>query len=221
MQELARCLLFLFLLPLASQGAKATPLSAVDLFGGDIIEDFEGFARNDAPTTFSVFAGLAHHNQLSGTRPFVWISSTSDTTGALGPWGLGYNGFAKAADGNQGFGMEGHAHGEFVFSVPISSFGAFFGTGMLVDSMFVRFFDQTGSQIGPEQSFVYFSATGILDWHGWTSTTPIARVEWGALSPTAVSPAIDSVRVVLAIPEATIPVLLLSGLWALRRPRCR
>ena len=98
--------------------AQITPVGP---FTGDALEDFESFGTGAAPVSITVFGGMATHNQLSGSTPWIW-----STDG----WGLGDNGSAQAFDGNQGFGINSFATGEFVFNSPITLFGAYFGTAL-------------------------------------------------------------------------------------------
>jgi len=180
-----------------SSGLQAQ-ITEVGQFPGDLVEDFESFSIGNPGDSFAVFGGAATHNKLFGTSPAIWSS---------GAWGLGDNGGAQAFDGTQGFGINSNAQGEFVFTTPIFSFGAYFGTAWSGDTMVVRFFDASDVQIGVDQVFSYSRPDdGILEWHGWMIAVEVTRVVWGSLSESGAAPALDSIRVT----ESPIPVELES-----------
>jgi hypothetical protein len=222
---MGRVSLIITILALFASTAAAA-ITPVAPFVGDLLEDFESFPPTastvfvGAPNSFSVFAGAATHTTLTGFSPTYWWT---------GNWGLG-NATAKAADGNKGFGINGNATGEFAFSTPIDSFGAYFATAFPTDTMFVRFFDAANVQIGADQTFSYFrsSADGVMEWHGWDLNASATRVVWGSLSQSGAAPTLDSIRVTLAdngtVPEPASFVVwaalaLIGGCVAYRRTR--
>ena len=174
-------------------------ITAIGPFNGDLVEDFESYPPVDPGVSFAVFGGVALHNQLTGYTPRIWPDNF---------WGLGLaNGDARAADGVQGFGMNDNATGEFVFSTPITAFGAYFGTAEAGDTMFVAFYDVDNALIGAAQSWSYSRpGDGVLEWHGYDIGQEAVRVVWGSLSVTGAAPAIDSIRVLTAAPDSASTV---------------
>jgi len=166
--------------------AQITPVGP---FTGAALEDFESFPIGNPGTSFSLFGGTATHNQLSGSTPAIWLTNVG--------WGLGTNGSAQAFDGNRGFGMNSFATGEFIFTTPITSFGAYFGTAFSGDTMFLEFYDASNTLIGIQQSWAYSrtASDGILEWHGYNIGQQAVRVVWGSLSSAGLAPAIDSIRI--------------------------
>jgi len=186
--------------------AAVAQIVPVGPFTGDALEDFEGFSNGNPGTSFGVFGSTATHNQLSGSTPRIWGS---------GGWGLGSNGLAQAFDGSQGFGMNGFSTGEFIFTAPITSFGAYFGTAFPGDTMFLEFYDSSNILIGTQQSWAYTRpGDGVLEWHGYSIGQQAVRVVWGSLSASGAAPAIDSIRVASTTLPPAIPVPTLST-WAI------
>ncbi len=179
-------------------GSVALAQTPIAPFTGDQTETFEGFAGGNPGVSFAVFGGSVTHNQLSGGTPFIWSS---------GGWGLGGNGSAQAADGSQGFGMNSNSTGEFVFSTPITSFGAYFGTAFPDDTMFLEFYDAGNVLIGSQQSWSYTRAgDGVLEWHGYDIGGSATRVVWGSLSGGGSAPAIDSIQISTGAAVAAQPL---------------
>jgi hypothetical protein len=183
-------------------------IAAVGPFAGDLLENFESFGTGYTADSFGVFGGAATHNRLSGNDPYIWPS---------GGWGLGSNGSAQASDGNQGFGINGNATGEFIFNTPITSFGAYFGTANSGDTMFLEFYDAGNTLIGSQQSWAYARpGDGVLEWHGYDIGQEAVRVVWGSLSRSGSAPAIDSIRVVssssVRVRPTAVPTLSAYGL---------
>lgn len=192
-------------------------------FVGGATETFEGFSPGDVgtfasgtTTTEPIFGGLG---LLSGqtthtSNPlYIWNS-----TGGLS---LGTYGTAVPHDGLQGLVLEPYGATHTVridFPTPVQDFGGYWahasyqGNAGPVDW---TFYDAGGGVIGTD-SHHYPGTTlgGVLEWRGWTSTTPIAAVEYTGYWATA-----DGLQINVPAPGAGVGLLGLIGLGAVRRRR--
>ena len=203
---------------------SSTALGAVTSIGpftGGASESFESFAPGYVGTNPSSTGGpapiLGGYGILSGTTTttinplYIWNS-----TGGLS---LGTYGTAVPHDGIQGLVLNpyGTYNGRIDFPTGVQDFGGYWahasyqGTAGPVS---LTFYDAGGGVIGAD-SFNYPGTTlaGVLEWHGWTSTTPIAAVEWTGYWAT-----VDALQINLPSPGAGL-VAASAGLLGLRRRR--
>jgi hypothetical protein len=94
----------------------------------------------------------------------------------------------------------GKAQATITFTSPVNAFGGFWGAGTTETNpmtISMKFFDAANQVIGVPQTFAYLrpSGDGMLEWDGWASTVPIAKVTLTADGPTAVA---DDLRISLA-----------------------
>lgn len=154
-------------------------LSPVGPFTGSLTETWEGFNNYvetlsylDDPT--DIMGGAA---SISNSRMIVYEPGTAAV------FGLGFSGFAQVSDGVKGMGLNAAQQtATIVFDSPVDSFGAYWGASTLGEPATVRlsFFDVFDNLIG-NASFQYDheqTADGALDWHGWSSTTPIKKLSY-------------------------------------------
>ena len=184
-------------------------------------EDFESMAPGSvgppsSPTAgpASVFGGFG---TLTGTTTvtinplYVWNS-----TGGLS---LGSYGTAVPYDGIQGLVLNPYGtspFGRIDFTSPVQDFGGYWAhaaAGATAGPITVSFFDSGGGLIDTDSWNYNSTLAGVLEWKGWTSTTPIAAVEFEGFWTT-----MDGLQV--RVPGAGTGVALaLAGAGALRRRR--
>lgn len=162
----------------AVQTAQAQ-ISAIGPFSGSLSETWEGFLnyRNDPnfylldPT--SIMGGAA---SISNPQMAVYEPSAAS-------FGLGGSGAAQVSDGAKGMGLDtSQATATITFDCTVDSFGAYWGAATFGSPNAVRlsFFDVFDGLIGND-SFQYDHSAnqdGGLDWHGWSSTTPIKKIQY-------------------------------------------
>ncbi|MBN1510821.1 MAG: thrombospondin type 3 repeat-containing protein, partial [Phycisphaerae bacterium] len=86
--------------------------------------------------------------------------------------------YAKVSDGSKGLAVSGsNATTTITFATAVSSFGAYWGTGSPSNGFTVTFLDEASGVLGVPQFVGYTRHDGVLEWHGWTSTTtPVKRI---------------------------------------------
>ena len=106
--------------------------------------------------------------------------------------------------------------GAIDFHTPVTDFGGYFGTADVLQGGLIMFFDAEGENI---DSVPLQLTLGEWDWFGWSSDTPISRVEiYGSEAPG--SPVVlDDLQVNFIPTPATGALLGLAGLVACRRRR--
>jgi hypothetical protein len=155
-------------------------LSPVGPFVGSLTETWEGFANYTVPGPVTY---LADPTDIMGGA--ASISNPFMTVYEPGPadFGLGGSGPAQVSDGAKGMGVDGFDQtATIVFDDPVNCFGAYWGSGTFGQPNTIRlsFFDVFDNLIG-NASFQYdheANFDGVLDWHGWSSTTLIKSVAY-------------------------------------------
>jgi len=192
-----------FLIMGARQG-RADPISSVGPFTGTYTESWEEFNNyNQGPFYLSnpttIMGGEA---SIADAHMIVYDPNAAS-------FGLGTSGSAQVSDGKQGMllyeslTLLGNGTATITFTNPVSEFGAYWAEstgGVLSDpnTVSLSFFDVFNNLIGTE-SFQYShkgTSDGGLDWHGWSSTTPI-----GSLSYTGDFVATDGLQANPVVPE--------------------
>lgn len=163
---------------LVGASSHAGVITEVDAFTGDLQEGFESFAYGEVPAgPHAIFGGAATIAFDGDPFNYLWVFSPPGTSWE---WGLGSGVAAQPVDGEKGMAIDGEKNDLAVieFSDPVAQFGGYFGTDDDSTSIDVRFYDAGGALIDVGQ-VLYDAAQqdGVLAWGGWSSTTPIARVE--------------------------------------------
>ena len=180
--------------------AARAQLTSVSPFPGYLSENFESFPTSFTTSPLSIMGGAASVETLDGIsiyQAFSWnfhLGSSSEN--APGTCALG-------ANGPRGLALEygpGQAQATITFNNPVNAFGGFWGGGTAETnpmSISIKFFNAANQVIGMPQTFTYLRplGDGMLEWHGWASTVPVAKVMLIADGPTAVA---DDLRISFA-----------------------
>ena len=208
-----RILLGAALLVAVPVGAEAGIIT-IGPFVGSISESWESFPNYGNPggpahlaDPSPVFGGSA---EISNPLMAVYEPSS------LWVFSLYTSGPAQVADGLRGMGMNDHSSTtRITFLTPVTMFGGYWGTVTggafpTPNSVALSFFDTLGAPIARD-TFTYFrpGRDGVLEWHGWASTVPIASLEYSG--DYVVNDALQAEP----IPEPGTSVLLGLGLGAL------
>lgn len=161
-------------------GAAATAgvITPVDPFTGDLQEGFEGFVFGEVPDSpHDVFGGAGEISFDGSSYNYLWVYSAIDE--GFG-WGLGGGVNAELFDGAKGMALDGTGGDTAVIELddPVSAFGGYWASQTADPAIDFRFFDEGGDLIDTAQ-VLYDTGTenGALAWYGWTSSTPIGRIE--------------------------------------------
>ena len=201
----------------AAGAAQGGIITEIDPFVGGLTETWEGFDNYNEGNFF-----LDNPTEIMGggasiSNPFMVVYEP----GPAG-FGLGTSGLAQVSDGTKGMGV--NAGGQTVvitFDIPILSYGAYWGAATRSgfpdpNTVGVSFYTPGGSLIDAIE-FEYShsdSGDGGLDWHGWSSTTAIGRVEFnGDFIVT------DGLQADLVPAPGAMALLGLAGLFGTRRRR--
>jgi hypothetical protein len=195
--SLALAVLYAF--AVLAPGAKAQ-LASVSPFPGYLSESFESFPTSFTTSPLSIMGGAASvqtPDAISIYDASSWYFSLGSSS-ANAPGGC-----ALGANGPRGLGLEfgpGQAQATITFNNPVNAFGGFWGAGTMATNpgtISIEFFDVANQMIGVPQSFEYLrpSGDGMLEWHGWASDVPIAKVVLTADGPTVVA---DDLRISFA-----------------------
>ena len=138
-------------------------------------------------------------------------------------FGLGTSGSAQVSDGLKGMGLNAIAStATITFTVPVPDFGGFWGASTSFSdptTVTLSFFDVFSNPIDTV-SFLYSrssSGDGLLEWHGWSSTTLIKSLTY--TGDFVVNDGLQALGVT-AVPEPSSLLLLGSGLaWLAARRR--
>lgn len=159
----------------AATAAQAAPITPVGPFAGAFHESFELFSLRSQLPSLSILNGTA---MLAGNDLFIYNDGTV-------PFGIGIPAIdAQTADGEQALGIDGAGDSATVtFSLPVSAFGGFWGSGSPSNGVTFQFFDSANSLIGTvttpyQRNGAFPGGDGGLDWHGWIFTTPVASVRF-------------------------------------------
>jgi hypothetical protein len=173
------------------------------------METFEEYNRAQVSdwhyVPLSIFSGSA---TISGPHAYIWLNGTQ--LGYPGTFGLGpYN--ARAHDGNQGYGNSiSYGTTTVTFDSPINAFGGYWGCASTTTPIVFDFYDPSGTLVGT-QSVLYSAPNqdGTLQWFGWNSSVPIARIDYSGTWVVN-----DSLRL-QAVPEPATLLLLSTGVMVL------
>ncbi len=212
-QTIAHCAILLsmvvFVVP-----AKASLISLPPFQGGltETWESYPNFVPEDGylPNPSQIMGG----NALISS-PFMAVFEVGVVDCSLGSSGL-----AQPADAVKGMVINHLGQSaEVIFLQPIIEFGAHWGAythpifAQDPTTISVSFFDTSNVLIGIE-SFLYSRAPmadGLLEWHGWSSTTPIKRITYSGDGVVT-----DGLQANL-VPEPAAAMLLALGALMTRR----
>lgn len=137
-------------------------------------------------------------------------------------FGLGNSGNAQVSDGVKGMGLNGFGETAVItFEMPILTFGGYWGVGTGdpvpdPNTVTVAFYTPDGGLIDTV-GFLYShsdNGDGGLDWHGWSSSTAIGRIEY-----TGDFVVNDGLQASLVPAPGAVALLGLAGLFGTRRRR--
>src|SRR5215469_14823973 len=185
----------LVLLFLSIIGAEAQ-LFPISPFNGTVQESFESFPAGFTNSPVNIMGGAASVQ----TTAFQNINQTNNYAFSLGSSSANAPGTAAVpADGLNLLGIESSLPPcpiDIVFTNATQAFGGYWGAAADPGAPAVitfAFFDGANQQIGTTQSVSYVrpSGDGMLEWHGWFSTTAFKKVTITAAGSTMVG---DSLR---------------------------
>lgn len=201
-------------------GAAFGSLTPIGAFVGGASESFESKAPGYVGPFGSSTAGpepiLGGAGILSGTTThtsnplYVWSS--------IGGLSLGLHGSGIPHDGTKGLVLNpyGTFNARIDFPTPVDQFGGYWAHASVSGnpgSIGWTFFDAGGGVIDTDAYVHPLAQGGNHVWRGWSSTTPIAAVEWTGFWATC-----DGLQVNVPAPGAAC-ALGGAGLLALRRRR--
>jgi hypothetical protein len=160
----------------SSLGSVQAQLTAIGPFSGGLSEDWESIPAVFGyfyPPPVDIMGGAA---RVADTPGLAVRSEGWDSLGTSGSP-------VRAADGSQ-YAYLSAGTATFTFDQPVWQFGGFWGSytgGSAGDPQVfhLEFFDELGAALGPME-FDYshsLAPDGELDWHGWSSTKGIKRIE--------------------------------------------
>lgn len=178
---------------LVASTANAGPVGVAGPFVGDLTEDWESFANFQENPDFylsdpaPIFGGAAVIS-----NPYLVIYQPSvDGAG----FNLANNGLASVHDGVKAAGVNQETQGfhsanptaDIIFSAPVVAFGGYWGSCVQPSVQCfaqgivnVSFYDANDNLLD-SLGFLYDHTSardGALDWHGWASSIPIARISY-------------------------------------------
>jgi len=165
-------------------------------FSGAVSEDFEAFVPGFTNAPFPILGGAATlqtTNSVGIDRPGVFNFLLGDSS-ANAPFEC-----AVPADGQNLLGIEnglGKGFVDVVFTNTTRAFGGYWGTTSDTNNpgtLTFSFFDAADQQIGLPQTVTYirYSGDGMMEWHGWFSSTAFKHVRVTSSGTTIVG---DSLR---------------------------
>lgn len=177
-------------------------------FTGSASETWESFLRYPSNPSFyqsnptAIFGGAA-------TISNGYMAVYEPSTGAS--FGLGSSGPAQVSDGTKGMGVDRPGQTTTIqFSSPVSAFGGYWGASG--STVTLSFFDAFANLIDT-QAFGYDRSQfsdGLLEWHGWNSTTGIGAITYSGDFVVNDGLQINTANV-SAVPEPSAMALLLMG----------
>jgi hypothetical protein len=198
-----------------STWASASTISPIGPFTGTISEGFESFSLGDQNASLAIFG--AHATASDGD---FYIYNTTTRAFGIGIPAID----AQVADGNRGLGLNGSEEtARITFAAPVTDFGGFWGSGSPSNGITFSFFDAANNLLGTvttpyHRNGAFEGGDGGLDWHGWTSTTPITSITFSGDFVVA-----DKLEAIPTVPEPATLVLVGGALAlsarSLRRKR--
>lgn len=190
----------------ATAATASASVTSIDPFVGQATEPFELIGPpGGTPGPAEIFGGQATiYDQLADMLMIANSLHSFVTETTILPY-----------NGNLMGGLV-TGYGAIDFDTPVTEFGGHFGTADILENGVIMFFDADGANISTEPLELEL---GEWDWFGWSSDTPISRVEiYGHSSPG--SPVVlDDLQVNFVPTPATGALLGLAGLVAVRRRR--
>ena len=175
-------------------------LYPINPFSGVVTESFSSFAPGFLTPPLTIMNGAASVQTtatIGSSSPLNHYFSVGDSSANA------LNTSVVAADGTNFLGVEnglGLGSMDIVFTNTVKAFGGYWGAtsdSNSIATLTFTFFDAGNQQVGPPQAVTYFRASGdgVLEWHGWFSSTPFKKVTITGSGSTVVG---DSFRAGLA-----------------------
>lgn len=195
--------------------AQAT-VTTTGPFVGTLQEDFESVTPVFHVPSVSVMGGA------------LTISSATNEVGVYqGGWGLGNKGSLSNSSATFGFGNDGSSNAySFLFTAAVYAFGGYWNTAWIGSTLDVAFYDSGNNLLGTDSWLT--PNNNVLNWHGWSSTVGIARIDvLAGNSASNESIAFDNLQA-NPVPVTTVPDtgstlgllgLVLAAMVTLRRRR--
>ncbi len=174
-------------------------------FTGDMFEGFENlYPPGGYPAPFAIFEGQGTFDDIIAHYCMIAISLYSVPTDT----------YIYPYSGNlMGGSVTGWA--AFEFTTPVMQFGGYIGTTDILSGGSVTFMDVNGQVIDTVPLRIDL---GQWSWHGWSSTTPISRVEVRGSEAIGLPIVFDDMRATIPEP-ATVTMLAAGAVLLLRRRR--
>jgi hypothetical protein len=157
----------------AGASVHAGIITDVDPFTGDLSESWESFANSD-----DLGGYYASGTSIMDGAGAIWGNALYVYEPGVAPFLLAAGIEAGTMDGTRAMGADiDGAATSITFDTPVTMFGAYWGAqSTWIDLIF---FD-AGDSIINFASIDYNAVdeAGALAWHGWSSDTPIARIEY-------------------------------------------
>jgi len=148
-------------------GSAAGQITPVGPFTGTFSEGF------NLQTIVNVFPVCVEDRVFSNTADLCAPSGSAHITGGWGfECSIGPNFTPRLMASTGGAAV-------YTFDAPITRFGGYFGTNFnanVTSGASATFFDDSNNQIGSPQT-VNIDACGTYRWNGWSSATPVKRIE--------------------------------------------
>jgi len=172
-------ILIMLIVPMAvflTTAAQANPISEIGPFIGTLQEDWEfpwggGWTQYPDHSVLTIMGGAAT------------ITDEQLSTWSYGNSTVGTSGLSVPVHGNQGMGENTTGLITLEFVNPVSKFGGYFQayTYDYVNPVQISFtFYGASDNYLDTKTYGYLHANGdgVMDWHGWSFDTPVAKVTW-------------------------------------------
>jgi hypothetical protein len=178
LQHFSLTAVFLFFFSIIGAEAELFPIGP---FSGSVRESFESFPAGFTNSPVNIMGGAASVQ----TTGFPSINQTNNYAFSLGSSSANAPGDAAVpVDGLNLLGIESSLPPcsiDIVFTNATQAFGGYWGATADPGSpalITFAFFDAANQQVGTTQSVSYLrlSGDGMLEWHGWFSTTAFKKV---------------------------------------------